>query len=385
MHVLVLNCGSSSLKYQLFSVTSRENPHLLAKGFIERIGKRWSTCYCESKNDVSESKKEIRDHYEAIRIVIEFLKGKETGILLNSEQIDAVGHRVVHGGEQFCQSIRIDEKVMTEIEQCIELAPLHNPANLTGIRACSELLRGVPQVAVFDTAFHQSIPEFAWLYALPYTYYEKYKIRRYGFHGSSHKYVAIKAAQFFKKPLEKLNLITCHLGNGCSITAIKQGKSFDTSMGFTPLEGVIMGTRTGDLDPAIIFYIMEKEQLSSEEVSMLLNKKSGLLGVSGISNDMRDIEEAAKKGNKLAKLALMMFSYRIKKYIGAYTAALGIVDGLVFTGGIGENHILSRCNICNDLAAIGILLDETKNKKYNGKLGSISRDESSVKVLIIPT
>jgi acetate kinase len=380
-----VNCGSSSLKYQLFEESDKDNPQLLSKGIVERIGKKKSNAYMESSRGKYIANKQIKSHSEAIKLVTEFFTDPEKGVLKNIQDINAVGHRVVHGGEGFSKSIIIDEGVIRGIEKYSELAPLHNPANLTGIRACIELLPKSPQVAVFDTAFHQTIPEFAWLYGLPYDYYQKYKIRRYGFHGTSHKYVSLKAAQFLGRPLGEMNLITCHLGNGCSITAVKKGQSFDTSMGFTPLEGVIMGTRTGDLDPAIIFFLMEKEHLSYHEINDILNKKSGLLGVSGVSNDMRDIEEAANQGNKHARLALLMFAYHIKKYIGAYAAAMGHMDVIVFTGGIGEHHVLSRKNICQNLSSLGVFLDHEKNAECCGKIGCISKDDSPVKVLVIPT
>ena len=386
MNILVVNCGSSSLKFQMFEESDKDHPNLLAKGVIERIGKNKSHIELESLRGELIQDEPVKNHSEAIKIVSHFLIDSDKGVLDDIEGINAVGHRVVHGGEGFSKSIIIDQAVILGIKKYSELAPLHNPANLTGMKACMELLPQSPQVAVFDTAFHQTIPEVAWLYGLPYDYYQKYRIRRYGFHGTSHKFVAQKAAQLLKRPLGDLNLITCHLGNGCSITAIKKGQSFDTSMGFTPLEGVIMGTRTGDLDPAIIFFLMEKEQLSYQEINDILNKKSGLLGISGISNDMRDIEEAANQGNKHAQLALEMFAYRIKKYIGAYLAAIGHVDAIVFTGGIGEHHSLSRKNICENLSSLGIQIDLRKNKgSFSGAPGYISTDTSPVKILVVPT
>ena len=322
MFILVINCGSSSAKYQLFDI---KNYRSLAKGLIERIGQNGS----------------CKNHYDAIGQIVKELTDEKTGVISSISEIAGIGHRVVHGGEEFKSSTLLTDDVIASIEKYSELAPLHNPPSLLGIRACMDVLKGIPQVAVFDTSFHQTMPEEAFLYGLPYKYYEKYGIRRYGFHGTSHRYVAMDAAKALKKPLGRLKLITCHLGNGCSMTAVKNGKSIDTSMGFTPLEGLLMGTRSGDLDPAVVFYLMSKEGLSPAQISDILNKESGLLGISGISNDMRDLLKASKgkgQGAQRAKLALEMFIYRIEKYIGSYQAAMKGLDAIVFTAGIGEHN-----------------------------------------------
>ncbi|MEW5758232.1 MAG: acetate kinase [Candidatus Omnitrophota bacterium] len=320
MRILVINSGSSSIKYQLIQLPENK---VLAKGVIEKIGEEGSA---------------ICNHHSGLKIILKKIK-----------DFSCVGHRVVHGGEAFREAILIDDKVIAKIKECCQLAPLHNPPNLEGIYACKELLPDIPQVAVFDTAFHQSIPQEGYIYALPFEFYQNFGIRKYGFHGTSHKYVAIEAAKKIKKPLKKINLITCHLGNGCSVTAIRKGKSIDTSMGFTPLEGLVMGTRSGDLDPAIITYLILEKKYSPQDIDTILNKHSGLLGVSGVSNDMRKIESAARKGNKRARLALDIFVYRIKKYIGSYIAILGKIDILVFTAGIGENQKDIRDNVCQNL------------------------------------
>ncbi len=335
MLILVVNCGSSSVKYDLFDIEKEES---LCRGIVERIGEEHSALTHECagrdkvRNDVTCS-----DHHRAIEIIKETLTDPDIGVLSGVGEVDGVGHRVVHGGEEFSESTLIDDKVIKSVEKFAELAPLHNPPSLEGIRSCIKIFRGVPQVAVFDTAFHHSMPERAFCYGIPYEFYSKYGIRRYGFHGTSHRYVSGKAAEVLKKPLEKLNLITVHLGNGCSIAAVSGNRSVDTSMGFTPLEGLLMGTRSGDLDPAVVTFLMHRESMGADEVNDLLNKKSGLLGVSGVSNDMRDILNAIKEGNKRAKLAYDIFVYRIKKYIGSYAAVLGSVDAVVFTAGIGEN------------------------------------------------
>ena len=323
MFILVINCGSSSAKYQLFDARSNKS---LAKGIVERIGQAGASC---------------KDHYVAIKIIIDMLTDREHGVIDSTRDIIGIGHRVVHGGEEFKESTLITGKVIRSIEKYSELAPLHNPPSLLGIKACFKVLKGIPEVAVFDTSFHQTMPEEAFLYGLPVEYYKKYGIRKYGFHGTSHLYVAEEAARILRRPLNSLKLITCHLGNGCSMTAVSGGKSVDTSMGFTPLEGLLMGTRSGDLDPAVVFYLMEKERLSSERISDILNKESGLLGVSGVSNDMRDILKGARgKGPRArkCKLAIEIFIYRIKKYIGAYLAAMGGLDAVVFTAGISEHN-----------------------------------------------
>ncbi|MBL7170376.1 MAG: acetate kinase [Candidatus Omnitrophica bacterium] len=357
MKILVVNCGSSSIKYQLFEMPEEK---VLAKGMLEKIGEKTADA--------------IHDHHEGMR-----------RILKDMHDIKAVGHRVVHGGEYFKESSIIDEKVLKIIEDYADLAPLHNPHNLTGIKAASQALPNVPQVASFDTAFHQTIPSYAYLYAIPYELYEKYRIRRYGFHGTSHRYVARRAAELENKGKYDLNIITCHLGNGCSITAVKKGKSIDTSMGLTPLEGVVMGTRSGDIDPAIIFYLAERRGMKIKEINNLLNKKSGLLGFSGISNDVREVRKAANKGNKRAELALDIFCYRIKKYIGAYMAALGHVDTIVFTGGIGENADRLRREILEGLEELGIKLDKQINDKTHQCEALISSPDSRIKVWVIPT
>jgi acetate kinase len=335
MLILVINCGSSSAKYDLFNV---EEEVSLCRGIVERIGEASPELTHEvTGKDKIQEKVKCPNHHRAIEIIRDVLTDAEKGVLSNVDEVTGVGHRVVHGGEEFNKSTLIDDRVLKSVEKFSELAPLHNPPSLEGIRGCLEIFHGVPQVAVFDTAFHQSMTEYAFCYGVPYELYEKYGIRRYGFHGTSHRYVSAKAAEMLGRPLEDLNMITVHLGNGCSIAAISGGKSVDTSMGFTPLEGLLMGTRSGDLDPAVVTFLMQKEDLSAEEVNDLLNKKSGLLGVSGVSNDMRDILKAMGKGNKRAKLAYDIFVYRIKKYIGSYAAVLGKVDAVVFTAGIGEN------------------------------------------------
>ncbi|MHB1651077.1 MAG: acetate/propionate family kinase [Desulfitobacteriaceae bacterium] len=382
MYVLVINCGSSSLKYQLLDMKTR-NP--LAKGLVERIGLSDSILtHSLSNGEKEEIRTEIPDHTVAIRLVLEMLVHPEYGALKGLEQINAVGHRVVHGGERFAHSAMITKDVMEALEECIELAPLHNPPNIAGIEACQKLMPGVPQVAVFDTAFHQTMPKHAFLYGLPYEMYEKYKIRKYGFHGTSHKYVSQRAAVLLKKPLEELKLISCHLGNGSSITAIRGGKSIETSMGFTPLEGLMMGTRSGDLDPAIVSYLMRKENMNSEQVINFLNTKCGVLGVSGVSSDFRDIELAAAKNNPRAQLALDIFAHDVKKYIGAYAAVLNGVDALVFTAGLGENSASMREAICGNLDYLGITLDREKNK-IRGEEVDISTSEARCRVLVIPT
>jgi acetate kinase len=336
MFILVVNCGSSSAKYQLFDI---KNYRSLAKGLIERIGQNGS----------------CKDHYEAIGQIVSRLTDKRTGAISSVNEIAGVGHRVVHGAEEFKNSTLITKKVIASIEKYSELAPLHNPPSLLGIKACMDILRGIPQVAVFDTSFHQTMPKRAFLYALPYRYYEKYSIRRYGFHGTSHRHVAMDAARVLKRPLGRLKLVTCHLGNGCSMTAVEHGRSVDTSMGFTPLEGLMMGTRSGDMDPAIVFYLMDKEELTPHEISDILNKYSGLLGISGVSNDMRDLVKAANGRGpeaKMARLALEMFIYRIEKYIGAYQAAMKGLDAVVFTAGIGEHNPWLVSRVKKDLKGV---------------------------------
>jgi acetate kinase len=388
MKILVLNSGSSSIKFQLIETDSdmiaASTDRCLGKGIVERIGTDEASLRLEAP--AKQCKPQIGallDHQTALTRVLETLR--ECGVIADVSQVQAVGHRVVHGGEEFSHSVLMDEEVAKAIQLCSELAPLHNPHNLRGYYVARKVMPQVPQVAVFDTAFHQSIPPQAYLYGIPYTYYRRYKIRRYGFHGTSHRYVAYKFRQIFGKAREDVSLITCHLGNGCSITAIEKGKSVDTSMGFTPLEGLVMGTRSGDLDPAIILYLMSKDELSLHDVSTLLNKFSGLYGLSGRSNDMRELIRAAEKGDDQAKLAIDVFCYRIRRYIGAYSAAMGHVDGLIFTGGIGENAPLVREKSCERLAEMGFQIDVARNKGIIGKEGEISSDSSRARVMVIPT
>ncbi len=382
MKILVINAGSSSLKYQLFSMT---NETVLAKGLCERIGIEGSrNKFQPAGKEQVVIEKPMKDHSDAIKMVIDALINKEYGVIDSMDEIKAVGHRVVHGGEFFSKSVLIDENVKKAIDQCSQLAPLHNPPNLIGIEACERTMPGVPQVAVFDTAFHQTMDKVAYLYALPYELYEKYKIRRYGFHGTSHKYVSQKAAEMLGKPIEELKIITLHLGNGSSVTAVKNGKSVDTSMGFTPLEGVIMGTRCGEIDPAILTFLMEKENLDYNQVNSLLNKESGVLGISGVSSDFRDLDDAIREGNKRAKLALDMFCYSVKKYIGEYAVAMGGVDAIVFTAGVGENNAEAREEITSELAFMGIQVDKEKNN-VRGVAADVSAAGATVRTLVIPT
>ena len=383
MKILVLNSGSSSIKFQVIDTQTHQ---VLAKGVAERIGIKGSRIkYIRPNQPEVHFEGDILDHQIAIEYVLGILKSEQYGIVKDLSEIEAVGHRVVHGGEKFKQSVLITDEVIKQIEIVSDLAPLHNPANLKGIYAISALLPGVPQVAVFDTAFHQTMPQHAYMYALPYSLYNLYKIRRYGFHGTSHKYVSHKAAEFLNLPYEKQKIISLHLGNGASAAAIKSGQSVDTSMGMTPLEGLIMGTRSGDLDVGAFVYILRKEQITPQVGSILLNKHSGVLGISGISPDMREIEQAAADGNERAQLALDMYAYRVKKYIGAYTAAMNGLDILIFTGGIGENSVLVRKMVCDELSYLGIKLDNEKNKQAIGKQAIISTDDSKVKVVVIPT
>ena len=382
MKILVINCGSSSLKYQVLDMT---NEMLLAKGLVERIGIEGSILTHEKigmdKYKVEES---MSNHKDAISHVLKALTDKEHGVISSMDEIGAVGHRVVHAGEKYASSVLITDDVINALTECIDLAPLHNPPNLLGIAACQELMPNTPMVGVFDTAFNQTMSPEAYIYAIPYEFYEKYKIRRYGFHGTSHKYVAERTADILGVNIEDLKLITCHLGNGASVTAIKRGKSIDTSMGFTPLEGLVMGTRSGDIDPAIVSYIREKENLPYGEATNILNKKSGVLGISGVSSDFRDLEEAIAQGNERAALALKVFAHKVKFYIGAYIAEMNGVDAIVFTAGVGENAINMRDVICSELGNLGIKIDLVKNK-VRGKETIISRDDSKVKILLIPT
>lgn len=385
MKILVINCGSSSLKYQLIDMDGEK---LLAKGLVERIGIEGSRVkHTTTGKDSKVIEKHLNDHGDALKIVMESLVDKEYGALNSLDEIGAVGHRVVHGGEDFSSSVVIDDKVMEAINKNVELAPLHNPPNIIGIEACQKLLPNVKQVAVFDTAFHQTMPPESYIYALPYEEYEKNKIRRYGFHGTSHMYITNRAAEMLNKKVEDVNLITCHLGNGSSITAVKNGKSIDTSMGLTPLEGVPMGTRCGNIDPAIIGFLMEKENLSVSEVDSLINKKSGVLGISGVSSDFRDIEDAAAEGNKRAKLALDIFENSVAKFVASYMTHyedIKDIDGIVFTAGLGENGKETRENIIKYLSAFGIKIDKEAND-IRGKEKIISAKDSTVKVIVIPT
>ncbi|BDU50889.1 acetate/propionate family kinase [Haliovirga abyssi] len=382
MNVLVLNSGSSSLKYQLFNMKTED---VLAKGLVERIGLDKSVI---THKPTGKAKKELtqdlNNHKEALKIVLNLLVDKEAGVISSMDEINAVGHRVVHGAEEFSESALVTDEVYKAIEKCEVLAPLHNPANKMGISACSEIMPNTPQVAVFDTAFHQTMDATSYLYAIPYKYYEKYGVRRYGFHGTSHKYVFYKTAEFLGKKPEDLKVITCHIGNGASITAIDGGKVVDTSMGFTPLEGLVMGTRCGDLDPAILPFLMNNEDLTAKEMDKVLNKESGLVGLSGISSDMRDILKAAAEGDEKANNALNVYTYRVLKYIGAYTAALNGVDAVVFTAGIGENSVPVRKKIVEKLGWLGVQLDEEANKVM-GEEKIISTTDSKVKVLVMPT
>ncbi|SHJ04771.1 acetate/propionate family kinase [Lutispora thermophila] len=382
MKIFVINCGSSSLKYQLINM---ENEEVEAKGLVERIGIEGSVLKHQPKNgDKVVIEADMPTHKEALKNVIDALMHEKYGVIKDMKEINAVGHRVVHAGEKFACSVVITEEVINALKECIDLAPLHNPPNIIGIEACQQLMPGVPMVGVFDTAFHQTMPKEAYIYALPYELYEKYGVRRYGFHGTSHKYVSQRAAAMLGKNIEDLKIVTCHLGNGASVAAVKHGKSIDTSMGFTPLEGLAMGTRCGDLDPAIVKFVAEKEGLDLNGVDKLLNKQSGVLGVSGVSSDFRDIEEAAEKGNERAELALKIFAYRVRKYIGAYAAAMGGIDAIVFTAGLGENSDVMRASICEGLEFLGVEVDPAKNN-VRGKEVDISKDGSKVRVLLIPT
>ena len=382
MNVLVINAGSSSLKYQLLNPDTQE---ILAKGLCERIGIDGKFTYKPTgKTAVKAADVAMPTHSEAIQTVLNALVDKDNGVIGSMAEIDAVGHRVVHGGEKFAKSVLITDEVMAAIEECNPLAPLHNPANIIGIRACQKLMPNTPMVAVFDTAFHQTMPPVAYTYALPYEYYEQDKVRRYGFHGTSHKYVAQRAAAMLGKPIEELKLISCHLGNGSSITAINGGKSVDTSMGFTPLAGLPMGTRAGDLDAGILQYLMNKHGMNIDEMLNVLNKKSGVEGVSHISSDFRDLENAEAEGNKRAELALRVFDYAVKKYIGAYAAAMGGVDAVIFTAGVGENGPETRESACAGLEFLGIKIDPEKDK-VRGKEMDVSTDDAKVRVLVIPT
>lgn len=383
MRILVINSGSSSVKYKFFVTPEKKS---LAEGQVERIGLSGSLLHHKrADGDRVRVGVEITDHAQAIDSVIAVLISPNHGVITDRSEIDAVGHRIAHGGEKLTESVLITPEVRDEIENCIELAPLHNPHNLRGIDACAELLPGVPQVAVFDTAFHHTIPPEAYVYALPYVLYRRYGLRRYGFHGPSHYYVAGRAADMMGRKIEDLRIITCHLGNGCSMAAVRYGKSIDTSMGFTPLEGLVMGTRCGDIDPATVLYVMGKERLTISEANAMMNKHSGLAGVSGISSDMREIEDEALAGNKRAGLALDIFSYRVRKYIGAYAAAMGGVDAIVFTGGIGVNSPVVRRKSLEGLDYIGAKLEDSVNEESKGRDVDLSAADSRVRILTILT
>jgi acetate kinase len=382
MKILVLNCGSSSIKYKLLDMSTNAT---LAQGGVEKIGLTGSFLKLTlPSGDKVILEGEILEHQTGIEYILGVITSEKYGCIKSLSEIDAVGHRVVHGGEKFNSSVLINDEVIQKIIECIELAPLHNPPNLNGILAIKELMPNVPQVGVFDTAFHQTMPDYAYMYGLPYSLYEKYAIRRYGFHGTSHRYVSEKACQFLNIPYEKQRIITCHIGNGASIAAIKNGVSIDTSMGMTPVEGLLMGTRCGDVDAGVLTYIMEKENVGSQAVSTIVNKYSGVLGVSGVSSDMREIETAVNEGNERAELSLKIYAYKIKKYIGAYAAVLGGLDVLVFTGGVGENQMSMRKAACEGLEFMGMQIDDAANNT-RGKEAVISHSQSKVKIIVIPT
>ncbi|HNT93532.1 MAG: acetate kinase [Bacteroidales bacterium] len=384
MNILVLNCGSSSIKYQLFDM--QDSARVLAKGLLERIGLTDGILtHKPAGKDNYKVVLDIPDHTVGINMVMEALVHPVHGVIKSISEIKAVGHRVAHGGENFKESVLIDNDVKRDIEKCSELAPLHNPAHLKGILSCEKLLPGIPQVAVFDTSFHQTMPDYAFMYAIPYEYYEKYRIRKYGFHGTSHRFVAEKACRLLNMDLHKSKIITCHLGNGASITAIENGKSIDTSMGFTPVDGLIMGTRTGEIDPGVLLYLADKEELSVSGVNNMINKKSGVAGISQLSSDMRDLEIAANEGNPKALLALNMYAYKIKKFIGAYIAAMNGLDLLIFTAGVGENDFNARRMICERMDYVGIEIDEEVNHGIKGKDLVISKPSSKVKVMVVTT
>ena len=383
MKVLVLNCGSSSIKYKLYDMNGQKE---LASGGIEKIGLPDSflkfTLSDGSKQVITQ---EIKEHTAGIELILKTLTDTKYGVIKSLDQIDAVGHRVVHGGDKFCSSVVINQEVIDKIEECVDLAPLHNPANLKGIFAIQKILPKVPQVAVFDTSFHQTMPSYAYIYALPYDYYEKYGVRRYGFHGTSHRYVAKRGCEFLGLDLENSRIITAHIGNGGSITAIKNGKSIDTSMGMTPVEGLMMGSRSGNIDLGVLTYLMDKENLSTQQINDIINKKSGLVGVSGVSSDMRDIENAIEQGNERARLAMDMYFYYILKYISGYIAVLGGVDAIIFTGGVGENQPIMRKYVCDSLAFLGVDFNNELNDRIKGRETELTFPNSKVRVAVIPT
>jgi acetate kinase len=383
MNVLVINCGSSSLKFQLINA---ETEKVLAKGLCERIGIDGRLTYQPAGGEKEKSDLAMPTHTEAIQFVIDALTNEKTGVVKSLDEIGAVGHRVVHGGEKFASSVVITDEVKKAVEECNDLAPLHNPANLIGVAACEKLMPGTPMVAVFDTAFHQTMPEKAYMYGLPYEYYEKYKVRRYGFHGTSHSFVSKRAAEVMGKSYDEVKTIVCHLGNGSSVSAVLNGKCVDTSMGLTPLEGLVMGTRSGDIDPAIMEFIAKKENLDIEGVMEVLNKKSGVFGISGgLSSDFRDLTDAMNAGDKKAKIAMDVFSYRVAKYIGSYAAAMNGVDDIVFTAGIGENDDYVREEVCKYLGYLGVDFDSEVNAGLRGKEAELTKEGSKVKVFVIPT
>ena len=384
MKILVLNCGSSSIKYKLFDMDKND---VIAQGGIEKIGMKGSFLKLTDKNgEKVVIEKEIPEHTVGVKFIFEILTGSQYGVIKSLDEIGAVGHRMVHGGEKFNKSVLLTPEVLEAFAACNDLAPLHNPANLKGVNAVSELLPNIPQVGVFDTAFHQTMPDYAYLYAIPYELYQKYGVRRYGFHGTSHRFVSGEIFKYLNMPVEGSKVITCHIGNGGSITAVKDGKSVDTTMGLTPLEGIMMGTRSGDIDGGAVTFLMEKEGLDSTGMSNLLNKKSGLLGISGVSSDMREVTASMEAGNERAALAKKMYAYRIKKYIGAFAAAMGGVDVVVFTGGVGENRHEVREAVCENMEFLGIKLDKEQNAKIMfGKDGIISTPDSKVKVVVLPT
>ena len=382
MKVLVINCGSSSLKYQVLDMTSET---LLCKGLVERIGMDGSVIGHEKiGEDKIKTEVPMKDHKDAIEQVLAAIQDPQHGVIKSMSELGAVGHRVVHAGEKFSSSVLITDEVVKALEECVALAPLHNPPNLLGIAACKELMPDTPMVGVFDTAFHQTMPPESYIYALPYEYYTKYGVRRYGFHGTSHKYVAQRASEMLNVDIEDLKLITCHLGNGASVSAIKRGKCIDTSMGFTPLEGLVMGTRSGDIDPAIVTYIREKENLPQGKANEILNKKSGVLGISGVSSDFRDLEEAVAEGNERAALALKVFAHKVRFYIGAYIAEMNGVDAIVFTAGVGENSKTMRKSIIEKIASLGVKIDDERND-FRGEFRLISTDDSKIPVYVVPT
>lgn len=383
MKVLVFNCGSSTVKYTFFDMDGEKR---LARGMVECIG--LPEAYFSNQIAGEESNKEfckVKNHLEAIELILKHLLDAKTGLIKNIDDISAIGHRIVHGGNKFSDSVPVNEEVKDNLKETFAIAPLHNPHHFTGIEASEKLLPGIPSVVVFDTAFHQTLPDFAHIYGLPYNFYEKYNIRKYGFHGTSHKYVALRAAKMLQKPIEQTKLITCHLGNGCSITAVNCGKSIDTSMGFTPLEGLVMGTRCGDIDPAILIHLMQNEHATADDLNVMMNKKSGLLGISGLSGDMRTILKAIASGSDRARLALDVYCYRIKKYIASYYGVLNGADAIVFTAGVGENSPTIREKSCEGLSNLGIFVDNEANNSISSDERIISSPDSKVKVMVIPT